>query len=342
MIDYNNHGCLSWNDPNNNFLNIDSKYEEVLVNTGSLVKGQWENSIAVIHNDNIPKIITTSNHFIDGTNWGAGYNAAYKIYENIVRNFYQITDKNLEPDLSFYDEKEYFYLITPFCFSNSGHDLSTMLDYYNYILKNDIKDIIILKGYKETNNYKILSLIFKDDLNIHELDLEKVYKFKNIIIIKQVIYNIFNHKYIIEDIKNKIIELYSEQYKDFQNMKLILMKTNRNKNVMAEFTRFTCEKILCKFEENGYINIIPEDTNPFKLTIMLLFANTIVFSVGSVLYTNKIFFNKTSKHILMTVDNNINCTDGLNVPGVNYNIISFDKNNLDCDDSNLDRINEFL
>lgn len=38
--------------------NYDNIYDNVLLNTGSRIKGQWENSLAIINND---KIIRTSN-----------------------------------------------------------------------------------------------------------------------------------------------------------------------------------------------------------------------------------------------------------------------------------------
>ena len=218
---YDNYECFRWNPNNNNINNTTSEYNNVLINTGSVIKGQWENTIAIVKINEQLKIIDSSNHFVKGYQWGENYNKQYGIYDNIVKNYLKITDELNYVDLSLYNDKKYFYMINPFCFSNSGHDLSIMLDFYNYIKSNNIKDIIILKGYKNTNNFKILSLIFSDDLNFHELDLEKVYKFKNMIIIEAMIYNIYCHQNIIDEIKLKIIELYSNEYLEFQNRNII-------------------------------------------------------------------------------------------------------------------------
>jgi hypothetical protein len=211
-------------------------------------------------------------------------------------------------------------------FSNSGHDLSTLLDNINYINKNNIKNIIIMNGYKDTNNYKLCSHLLNKNVTIHELLPETIYKFKKIIIIDQMIAHINLHTYLIEDLKNIIIEKYSHLYTDYKDKKLILIKSNRNKNVLLEDSRVNCEDLLLKLEELNYVNIIPEETDVNLLVLMLMYANKIIFSVGSVLYTNKIFFNPNAKLFHIYKDNYDNsCTDNLKI----YKDMSYAKNTVE-------------
>ena len=73
------------------------------------------------------------------------------------------------------------------------------------------------------------------------------------------------------------------------------MKTNRNKSVMANNTQIHCEEMLVYLENHNFISLIPEEMDIFELCIYLLFANKIIFSTGSIIYTNKIFINPNAK-----------------------------------------------
>ncbi len=111
-------------------------YNNVLLNTGSIIKGQFENAICTTIIDSDIKIITDSNHYLSCPNWGSGYNNVYKIYDNIEKNFNQnVGYSNINQE---FENIKCFYFINPFIFSNSGHDLSTMLNYVNYIRNNNI------------------------------------------------------------------------------------------------------------------------------------------------------------------------------------------------------------
>jgi hypothetical protein len=168
-----------------------------------------------------------------------------------------------------------------------------MLHYVDYINKNNINNILIIKDYKLTNNFKLLINLLPNNINIIELIPETIYKFNEIIIIEQMIFNIYYHEYLIDKLKNIIVNNYFNKFQDYKN--IILMKTNRNKNVLAEITRINCENLLLKLENKNYINIIPEDYDIFYLALLLMNANKIIFSTGSILYTNKIFFNNNAK-----------------------------------------------
>jgi hypothetical protein len=201
-------------------------------------------------------------------------------------------------------------MIDAFVFSNSGHFLSNLLNYSNYIINNNIKDILILKGTKNTHGFKLMDKILPSDCTFYELDISQLYLIKNIIIIPDLHFNIYAHVHLIEKLKNIIIQDYYNTYKDCINKNLILMKTNRNKNILLECTRVNCEEFLQNLEQKGYIYLCPEEEDIFKLCIYLLYANKIVFSTGAILYTNQIFFNDLAKHISVSHHDNNGCLCG--------------------------------
>jgi hypothetical protein len=290
------------------YKNNSNIYSDVLVNTGSNRKGEWQNAIAVKYVDNLPRVIENINHFINGRKWPHSYNEKYKIFDNLVNNYNSILENVNNEDLTYYDETTCFSMLDAFSFSNSGHNLSEILDYANYILNNNIKNVIIYKGYKDTHNFKLINLLLSDCI-FYEVEFDKIYKFKNLIVIRPVFFNILLHEPLIEKLKNIIIEKYSEVYKECKGKKIILMKTHRNKNVMLPMTQFNCEDFLSNLEKKDYLYIIPEDIDVFKLAIYLLFADTIVYSTGSILYTNKIFFNYNAKLVYMCLPEQLNsCT----------------------------------
>jgi hypothetical protein len=207
-------------------------------------------------------------------------------------------------------------MLNTFSFSNSGHDLSTNFDYINYILTHNIKNILIYKNYKNNNNFKLLNLLLPNDVNFIELDENKIYKIKNIVIIHPEFYNIFKHPILINNLIEKVKNNYAEKYKELYNKKIVLMKTNRNKNVLLENTRINCEEMLLELEKNDYIVLIPEEIDIFKLCILLLFCSKIVFSTGSVIYTNKIFINTNAK--LLFLDRNDKLTG--DASGISNNV----------------------
>ena len=297
-----------WNKDYIGYKNNSNIYSNVVVHTGSNRKGEWQNAIAVNYVDNSPRVIENINHFIHGRKWPTSYNDRYKIFDNLVNNYNAILENVNAEELTYYDEITYFSMLDAFSFSNSGHNLSEILDYANYILKNNIKNVIIYKGYKETHNFKLINLLIGDCV-FHEVEFDKLYKFKNLVVIGPVFFNILLHEPLIEKLKNIIIEKYSDIYDDCKGKKIILMKTHRNKNVMLAATQYNCEDFLSNLEKKDYLYVIPEDIDVFKLAIYLLFANTIVYSTGSILYTNKIFFNYQAKLVFMCLPQQLNaCT----------------------------------
>jgi len=319
MCEYNNYGIFRWNENNLLCDNENNTYTDVYLHTGTIKKGEWENPICI--QKTLNKVISNSNHFLHGCEWGTGYNSCYKIFDNLVRNYLDIInieEQNINCVL--YDENVYFYMLDAFAFSNSGHNLSTCLDMVKYILKNNIKNILIFKNYKNTHNFKLIQMLMPLDCNFIELNENSIYKIKNIVIKIPIFFDITKHSDLITNLKNKIIDNYSEIYNDCKNKNIILMKTNRNKNVMLEHTRINCEPFIVMLEEQEFINLIPEEIDIFKLCIYIMYANKIIFSNGSVIYTNKIFINENTKLFGFVYNERIpGCYKGLqNITYLNY------------------------
>jgi hypothetical protein len=170
------------------------------------------------------------------------------------------------------------------------------LDKANYIIEHGYKNVLIPAGFRGQNNFKFLEILLPD-ATFTELDFNCIFFVKNIVIIPDCFFGILKHTNLIETLKTRIIEKYGDMYSACKHKKVILMKTHRNKNIFQTNTQLICEDLLCELENDGYVNIIPEDTDPIKLAIYLMFAKTIIVSSGSIMYTNKIFFNLSANLI---------------------------------------------
>jgi hypothetical protein len=341
MDNYNNYKLFTWN-PDNLLYNKDNNnYNDVYLHTGTIIKNQWENCICTTEINNSIKIISNSNHFLHGPNWGVGYNNQYKIYDNLVKNFMDIQnvkELGLYVNNDLFNNNTYFYMMDSFSFSNSGHNLSNVLNMTDYIIINNIKNILIPKNYKNTHNFKLINLLLPKDCVYIELNENCIYKINNIIIIHPNICNIQDKLHLIDQLKNTISLNYSELFNNCKNKNIILMKTNRNKNVMLKHTQIHCEKLICMLEQNEYINLIPEEMNIFELCIYIMYANKIIFSDGSVIYTNKIFINESSKLIGITYNKtNVWCFHNLK----NINLLGYTNNNL-TDEECIDMYNQII
>jgi hypothetical protein len=105
-----------------------------------------------------------------------------------------------------------------------------------------------------------------------------------------------------------------------------VLKLNRNENIFQKCTQISCEKMLSNLENKGFIYLIPEKIDIFKLCIYLLYAKSIIFSTGSIIYTNKLFFNKDAEKIFIK---NINDNEW-NASGINIDLrIEYDNINFD-------------
>ena len=187
--------------------------------------------------------------------------------------------------------------------------------------------MLIYKNYKNTHNFKLISLLIPNDCNFIELDENKIYKIKNIIIIHPIFLNIYLHKNLLDKLIKIIVEKYAEKFSHLHNKNIVLMKTNRNKNVMLRHTQVFCEDMLKILENNEFVVLIPEEIDIFELCIYLLFANKVVLSEGSVLYTNKIFINIKAKLIyLSSNDRYPGCSDG--IQNSEIKLLTFKNNTL--------------
>ena len=193
-----------------------------------------------------------------------------------------------------------FLLANPFTCTNSGHELSIILDSLVYIREHNIKNIIIFQYANHIpNNLELLKLLLDDEKLIY-IDFNVIYKFKKIHIIKQELHHIHKHDNIINELKNKVYDRYNEKYDDYKNKSLLLLKTNRNNYVMSSMYCFKCSTLMDRFEENDFIYINPEKDDIFKICIMLMTAKKILFSIGAILYTHQMFFNDDSKLFCIT------------------------------------------
>lgn len=275
-------------------------YQNVYLHTGSNIKLEWNSCLAYSN-----KIIKNSNSFIgDYFSYTDFYrefqNNTYKIFDNLHKNYNEILKINNENnnfENIFNDNETYFLMINPFTFKNYGHDFSVILDQINYIINNDIKNIIMYEDYDKNNNFKLVKCLFPSYCNFYYIKYEKIYYIKNLIIKNQIIANIYLHENLINNIIAYITNNYINEYKDCINKNIILMKTNRNNSYFVEHTKHNCESFLTELEKQSWINIIPEKMCIYKMVILLNNAKNIITSEGCISFLNHIFFNKKANII---------------------------------------------
>ena len=273
------------------------------MNTGVNNLSEWNNSICIYYTNQLPNIIKNSNNFIiDYFHYNDFFrkyqNNEYKIYNNIILNYNKLINFNTNIiDNSFNNDKYYFAMIDSFTFKNAGHNLSVLLDQTNYIITNNIKNVLIYKNFKNTHNFKLIEQILPKEVLFYELEFNNIYIIKNIIIIPPIIANLTLHQKLINNIILKITNEYSNKYNELKNKNIILIKSNRNNLKMISHLPHNCEKLLLKLEYNNWINIIPEDIDIFQLVIYLYYAKNIITSDGCISFLNHIFFNKDANLI---------------------------------------------
>lgn len=318
---------------NNCFSNDNNIYNNVLLNTGSNNIGEWNNQICVLNETK--KIIKFSNSFInDYFSYEPFYvkyqNDNYKIYDNLEKNYKDLVNSK-EMNI-IYVKETFFYMINPFIEKNIGHDLSCILNQLSYVLNNDITHIVIMKDYMNTNNFKLIKFMIPTHIQFIELEYNKIYNFSKIIIPQQIIANLYLHKKLIDNIIENIKIINNTYDYDSKYKKIIIMKTNRNKNVFVKHTSHQCESFLKILETKyDYLNIIPEEMDIFYLSNILLNATHIITSDGCISFYNHIFFNKNAK-IIYIGDNKLY----VNILNINNNL------KLHIDKRLNDNSNEYL
>jgi glycosyltransferase involved in cell wall biosynthesis len=174
---------------------------------------------------------------------------------------------------------------------------------------------------------------------IHELSLNTIYKFKQLIVIFPESYNIYKHVDLIQTLRQKIIANYYNEYPECIGKKVILLKTHRNISAKTK-NNIICEKLINSLEKKfDWVYIIPENyDNIFKLCIYLLTAKKIIFSTGSIVYTNKIFANNEARLYLFRT--NYNRDTNFDFHSHNSNLIQnvYINSNLDNDDNETIKI----
>jgi len=297
MEDYNSSGLFTWNTPNTQCAVSETNvYKDVLIHTGTRKKGEWENSIAVI--ESTREVVSNSNHFLHCRDWGNWYNVRYNIYSNIIRNYAETGTKSV--DISLQPGPMYFYMLSAFSFSNSGHNLSEMLNCVAYLCSHsDIRHVIIPQGYWDTHNGRILRLVLPDDCVFYEVPFCMLVRVPAVIILHPVHFNITKYMSLVNRITDQITTKYCALYSEWHGKRVILMKTMCNKNVMLSYTQFKCDTLIDCLIGCGFIYVIPEEMDVFQLAVCLMTADHIVYSTGSILYTNQIFFNPNAKFTYM-------------------------------------------
>jgi len=249
-------------------------------------------------------IISNSNSYITDPNSidDDNYDKVHTVYTrmNICYN-YLINNKDNDITI----EEECFFLINPFNAVNFGHDMSILLDRLHYYFTNKLDTLkipVVLPSYlkKIPRPIELIELLLPD-IKIVYVDCDKVYLFKKVYITPNTFFNIKKHQYLINIITLCCIEHKGLNIDNYKNKKICLIKNSINKNIITQNTCFTAPNFLDELEKNySYICINPEIMNMVDIVCYLYYANTIVTSIGSIIYGNGIFFNPNSKRYFLS------------------------------------------
>lgn len=293
--------------------------------------------IPILGLDDKNNIIENSNSFLVDNNFRShpfnhlkNYDSEQKIFTGLQLTYDNI--KKLEPQEIV--EEPMFLLFNPFSGRNVGHDLS-ILFHRIHLYRQMQLDIPIIVGDTMLEfpfSLEICKLLLPNS-KLYFLKSNTIVHFKNIIITRNVIFDINRYTYLHKEIISRCIDN-CDNVEKYRNKKVFLVKNLYNqKNVFSTFTGFYVSDLINILEQNyGFIIINPETMVYNEIILYLSLASKIVVSYGAIMYGNAIFFNEIAKLYYITTD--LNRTPYYSTE--KYKTILFQDNNLD------NNINYFL
>jgi hypothetical protein len=224
------------------------------------------------------------------------YDNTHSIFRRLIITYNHLVKHEAEIAV----DREMFLLVNPFSASNIGHDLSILFDRIHYYKMNKLTMPVVVAEYMNVipRSLEICRMLLPDT-EFFFIPSNKIINFTKLIVPRNIIFNICLHRTTI--IKELIDLCYASVSKDilesYKNKKVILMKTNINKQVITSATCFKCSdtiNILTKDYDFLYIN--PEIMPMRDIILYLVHAKKIVTSFGAISYAHAIFFNPDIKY----------------------------------------------
>lgn len=288
---------FAYDNKQNNISNMSNLNNDVLIRYHEYKINDFNSFSPVIAVDNDKNMISDSNSYLLNEEIkkykNSSYETQYEIYKNININYNNILNCDKKTNIN----DRCLYLCNAFNHNNIGHALSiifNVLNRYKNLYKKNYEKIVISEN--SLNNVKKILYLFFEKHEIIEMESEKTYLFKNIIIPKiryEYLMSIERSTEIISEIINSN-EI--QKYKDsgLENKKIIMIKQENISRSSCRSYNITSEiKKYC--EENNIDIIKPEDYDIYKLIYMLNNASMIMTSAGAISYAHMIFFNKKAK-----------------------------------------------
>jgi hypothetical protein len=274
--------------------NTVTRYTDVLLSFPYYGPNTFHSNLAIDYNTK--KYIINSTSFIEDPMYGTkSFDMTYKVYSRINLNYHALTTKSKnDPDVINITE-ECMLFANSFSGSNSGHDLSIIINALNYYIKNKLtcKILVHKESLKIPRNLEFIQL-FIDKSKFIFIENDKYYFINNLHIEKPEFFAILKHKHIIEDAKKLIVERFFD-INDFKNKKIALIKHKGQKNVVRGGNCYYGDKFFDKLKANGWIILNPETMNIYKIAAYCMFAEKILLSGGAITYTHMIYMNDTPK-----------------------------------------------
>jgi hypothetical protein len=246
-------------------------------------------SNAVIYNTN--SFLVDANFYTSHVSALTNYDTHHTIFRRLSLTYTYL--KEHRPEIVV--DKEMFLLVNPFSASNIGHDLSILFDRIHIYKSRGYTMPVVVGDVMNSipRSFEVCKTLLPDT-EFYFLPSDKIVQFTNLHVSKNVIFDILRHRgSIVRDLINASIEsIPAEELENYKGKKIILMKTNLNKQIVTSITCFTCSSAIDQLvHTHGFIYINPETMPMRDIIVYLYHARQIVTSFGAISYAHGIFFN---------------------------------------------------
>ncbi len=297
--------------------------------------------IPILGIDSNNTIIENSNSFLVDGNFVRNtlkgineYDAIHGIFKGLEAVNKVLNEYNSINTDSYHIVNEHMFLLfNPFSGRNAGHDLSILFDRIHWYKSNNLKmPVVVGETMLELPFTLNICKVLLPDTEFFMMKSNTIYEFKNITVVRNVIFYINLHQYLYNEVRDKVNKS-CENIEKYKNKKICLIKNlDFQKNILSKWSAFRGTKLFNLLEEKyGYIIINPEKMNYDEIILYLSNASKILVSFGGIMYANAIFFNSNAQ--LYYIDN-CHCNPYYDNSRYKYVHIS---------DSNLDNnMNDFI
>ena len=269
-----------------------TEFKDVLWTCPTTPFGHWNAMIGAEDASDKLRVIANSNFFLLAhLTYQAWFDEIYDTLNDIEEAMKILEDH--EEEVVRVDGKTHVFA-NSFSATNSGHHLSCIVGYLRQLDGKVPEKIAVLKdSFRVPRVMEILELFIPKQKWI-VLEKDTVYKFKEAVFLHNEHLNLPEHKDIVEEIVQRFSRI-SPSVEQKSPARIALVKTRGKSVAFQNHNAFYGDKAFGSLCDKGYIFIRPEETLMREIVRMLRHARHILFSTGSILYTNAVFANPRAR-----------------------------------------------